>query len=207
MLVGALIVVAGAGMWLARDTLFAVHDATPAASATVAVASAATTALPSASTIAAPLQALAASGSSTLGAPTIRRSPTQVVSFDGDAGKVVIDRAEIEDLKPGQYIYAQYGEHLVAHRVHRKEVREDHTYVALDAVDPVDGQFIPMYSSYHLYEGSVSHTVNHPKIAFEVQGPVGEPLEFVNRYGDAALEAQRKHMEAMAKQLKDEHAH
>lgn len=207
MLVGALIVVAGAGMWLARDTMFASREATLVESATTPVASVATSAPPSSSTIAAPLQALVAAGNSTLGAPTIRHSPTQVVSFDGDAGKVVIDRAEIEDLKPGQYIYARYGEHLVAHRVHRKEKREDHTYVALDAVDPVDGKFIPMYSSYHLYENSVSHTVNHPKVAFEVQGPVGEPLEFVNRYGDAALEAQRKHMEAMAKQLQDQHAH
>jgi len=64
--------------------------------------------------------------------------------------------------------------------VHRKEQRDDHTYVAMEEVDPVSGKPTGTYASYHLYEDSVTHYVNSEKVGYEVHGPLDAGIAFTN---------------------------
>lgn len=181
----AVAILAGVSAWWWRDALFddARTVATPSIPSERTPASATTSVLAT-SVLAQVAAPHAGTRAAPLGAPTIKASPTRVLAFDGSKGRIVIDAATIEGLEAGQYVFSHYGEHIVAHRVHRKERREDHTYVAMAGVDPVDGSSTQTYGAYHLYdEGVVSHFVNHDEVAFDVHGPVGEPLDFVNLQG------------------------
>jgi len=115
-----------------------------------------------------------------LGGPTIKDSPTRATAFDGTAGVVVISRAAIDALRHGEYLVSAYGDARIAHRVHRKEQRDDHTYVAMEEVDPVSGNPTGTYASYHLYEDSVTHYVNSEKVGYEVHGPLDAGIAFTN---------------------------
>lgn len=185
-----LVVVAGLGAWQFRDAMTGSvdFDATPRVLVPVATPPGATT-IGSAPPV---LQLGARNGSGVtaktpLGAPTIKEAPTQVVAFDGKRGEIVIDPRAIDALRHGEYVFARYGEHVVAHRVHRKERRDDHTYVAMAGVDPLDGGPLATYASYHLYDdGTVSHSVNHDGVGFEARGMAGESIAFENLRANAA---------------------
>ncbi|MCC8362678.1 hypothetical protein LK996_06270 [Lysobacter sp. A6] len=190
MLTFTLVVVAGFAAWQCRDAMkrYVEFDATSQMVTPMATP-------PSATTFAGapPVLQLGARvdggvpAMTPLGAPTIKEAPTQVVAFDGKRGEIVIDPRAIDALRHGEYVFARYGEHVVAHRVHRKERRDDHTYVAMAGVDPLDGGPLATYASYHLYDdGTVSHSVNHDGVGFEARGMAGESIAFENlRTNDA----------------------
>jgi hypothetical protein len=184
MLTLTLVVVSGFGAWQFRDamTRYVAFDATSRVAAPTATP-------PGATSVASATPALqlgarnddGMAATTPLGAPTIKEAPTRVVAFDGKQGEIMIDPRAIDALRHGEYVFARYGEHVVAHRVHRKERREDHTYVAMAGVDPVDGGPLATYASYHLYDdGTVSHSVNHEGVVFEARGMAGESIAFEN---------------------------
>ena len=114
-----------------------------------------------------------------LGGPVIKSAPTTVLDFDERGGRILVDATAIEALVPGQYMYLRYGEHIVAHRVHDKDRRSDHTYIALSGVDPVDGKFNLSYGAYFLYDdGTVLVSVNHVAVEFTCVGRAGQPIAF-----------------------------
>lgn len=180
--IGIALVVAGGIAWHSRDgrpvELEPVVVQAPRANGNVPAGATTTRAAP---TFAHP------QSNSVLGGPVIKSAPTTVLDFDERGGRILVDAAAIEALVPGQYMYLRYGEHIVAHRVHDKERRSDHTYVALTGVDPVAGKFNLTYGAYYLYDdGTVMVSVNHDAVAFTTEGRAGQPIAFRNLRGTKA---------------------